>query len=129
MRKGPGLEFPTLWVFRRAGLPVEIIRETDGWRQVRDADGAQGWVVQSMLSGRRTGLIAPWDAKPGTAPAQIQLKAAERESAADVANVEAGVIANITSCSGQWCRVSVGEIKGYVEQTKLWGVYPKEVVK
>ena len=47
---------PTAWVFRRAGLPVEIIQEFESWRQVRDAEGTTGWVLGTVLSGRRTAL-------------------------------------------------------------------------
>src|SRR5262245_3148556 len=42
MRSGPGTEYPMQWVYRRAGLPVEVIREFEAWRQVRDADGTTG---------------------------------------------------------------------------------------
>lgn len=67
MRNGPGTDYPTAWVYRRAGLPLEVIKEYEGWRQVRDADGAAGWVLQSFLSGRRTALVLPWELKAGTA--------------------------------------------------------------
>src|SRR5262245_46029631 len=36
LRQGPGTDYPTAWVFRRAGLPVEVIKEFESWRQVRD---------------------------------------------------------------------------------------------
>jgi SH3-like domain-containing protein len=129
MRRGPGVDYPTVWVFRRAGLPLEILQEVEGWRQVRDAEGATGWVVQAMLSGRRTALVLPWEVKSGQTLPQVPLRAGDREGAAAVAIVEAGVIANVTSCDGRWCRVSVGDLRGYVEQAKLWGVYPDEIVK
>ena len=41
LRQGPGTEYPTAWVFRRAGLPVEVIQEFESWRQVRDAEGTR----------------------------------------------------------------------------------------
>ena len=118
MRTGPGTDYPTQWVFRRAGLPVEVIREYEAWRQVRDAEGATGWVLASLLSSRRTVLVEPWEAKgaetkvgepkpTATAP-QIALKAEGREGAADVAQIEAGVIANIRTCDGRWCSVVIG---------------------
>ena len=118
-----------MWVYHREGLPLEIIKEFEGWRQVRDADGASGWVLQSFLSGRRTALIEPWEAKPGTSPPQISLLADGNEKAQLVAKVEAGVIANVLSCDGKWCWVSVDRYKGYVQQKKLWGVYEAELLK
>jgi SH3-like domain-containing protein len=46
-----------------------------------------------------------------------------------VARLEPGVLANIISCDGRWCRISVGEFRGYIEQSKLWGAYQGEVIK
>lgn len=129
LRSGPGVEYPTVWVYRREGLPLEVIKEYDGWRQVRDADGASGWLLQSFLSGRRTALIEPWEVKPGVPPPQIPLYSDDDEKSRLVANVEAGVIANVISCDKKWCWVSLDQFKGYVQQKKLWGVYDQETLK
>ncbi len=129
MRKGPGTEYPTAWVYRRAGLPLEVIKEFEGWRQVRDADGATGWVLQSFLSGRRTALVLPWEVKPAAAPPKVALRDNDSERARPVAMVEAGVIANLAACDGRWCHVSIDTFRGYIEQKKLWGVYEGEVLK
>jgi SH3-like domain-containing protein len=129
MRKGPGTDYPTVWVYRRAGLPLEIVKEFESWRQVRDADGATGWVLQSLLSGRRTALVLPWEVKAGAPPPKVALRNDDSTRAHVVAMVEAGVIANLASCDGRWCRVSIDKFHGYVEQKKLWGVYEGEVVK
>ena len=129
LRNGPGTDYPTGWVYRRAGLPLEIIKEFEGWRQVRDADGATGWVLQSFLSGRRTGLVLPWERKSGTQPPVVPIMAGDSERANVVANVEAGVIADLHACDGRWCRVTVGDYSGYIEQKKLWGVYEGETIK
>jgi len=146
LRQGPGTEYPIAWVFRRAGLPVEVIREFEGWREIRDADGTTGWVLAAMLSGRRTAVILPWeksgDAKGGgkeegkgkeerkseeeTAAATLRYDDSERSR--PVAQVEAGVLASIISCDGRWCRVSIGAFRGYIEQKKLWGAYQGEVI-
>jgi SH3-like domain-containing protein len=128
LRQGPGTDHKVLWVYRRAGLPIEILNEFEGWRQVRDAEGAVGWVLHSLLSARRTALVLPWEIKNGTGP-QVPLLADDRESAAKVALVEAGVLANVRSCDGAWCYVSVGDFRGYIQQKKLWGVYDGESVR
>lgn len=129
MRKGPGTDYPTAWVYRRAGLPLEVIKEFEGWRQVRDADGASGWVLQSFLSGRRTALVLPWEIKPGAAVPKVALRGNDSERARPVAMIEAGVIANLSNCDGRWCRVSIDRFQGYIEQKKLWGVYEGEALK
>ena len=129
LRNGPGTDYPTGWVYRRAGLPLEVVKEFEGWRQVRDADGATGWVLQSFLSGRRTGLVIPWELKSGSPLPQEPIRSSDSENSGMVAKVEAGVIANLHSCDGQWCRVTIDNFAGYIEQKKLWGVYPGETIK
>jgi SH3-like domain-containing protein len=128
LRQGPGTEYPTAWVFRRAGLPVEIIKEFESWRQVRDAEGTTGWVLGTMLSGRRTAVILPWEAKAGKGAVAV-LRDDDSDGARAVAQLEPGVLANIITCDGRWCRVSVGGFRGYIEQIKLWGAYKGEVIK
>lgn len=128
LRNGPGTEYPTSWVFSRAGLPVEVLNEFEGWRQVRDAEGVTGWVLHSMLSGRRTALVLPWELNNGQPAPQTPLRNDDSEKARTVAIVEAGVIANVNRCDGRWCLVVIGNYKGYIEQKKLWGVYADEVI-
>lgn len=129
LRNGPSTDYPTGWVFRRAGLPLEVIKEYEAWRQVRDAEGTTGWVLQTLLSGRRTALVLPWEIKTGQKPPQVPIHSSDSARASVVVNVEAGVIANLHSCDGRWCRVTVEDYSGYVEQKKLWGVYEGETIK
>jgi SH3-like domain-containing protein len=130
LHHGPGAEFPVAWVFRRAGLPVEITRETDAWSEVRDAEGTTGWVWTTALSRRRTALVLPQQKTAGQGqPEAVPLRDDDGPNASTIANVEAGVLASIIDCNGRWCRVSVGRFRGYVEQSKLWGTRQGEVIK
>lgn len=128
MRQGPGTDYPTAWVYRRAGLPLEVIKEFETWRQVRDADGSAGWVLQSFLSGRRTALVLPWEISKGKAVPKVALRRNDSDRSAAVAMIEAGVIANLVSCDSRWCLVNIDKYQGYIEQKKLWGVYEGEVL-
>lgn len=130
LHHGPGTEFPVAWVFRRAGLPVEITRENDAWSEVRDADGTSGWVWTTALSRRRTALVLPWQMKAGQSQQEtVPLRDDDSASASTIANVEAGVLVSIIDCNGRWCRISVGTFRGYVEQSTLWGTRQGEVIK
>ena len=126
LREGPSKEHRTRWVFQRAGLPVEITAEFETWRRVRDADGTEGWVLHSLLSGRRTVLVSPWTKTKGET---FALRDSPNEGAAVLATLEPGVIANVQSCQNAWCRVLVSKISGYIKQDRLWGVYPNETVE
>ncbi len=129
LRSGPGRDYPTQWVYRRAGLPLEVIKEFDTWREVRDADGVSGWISHALLSGRRTALILPWEVKAEGPAVNITLRQSDSERARATALVEAGVIASVHSCDSRWCHVTVDDVRGYIEQNKLWGVYEGEIVK
>lgn len=129
VRKGPGTDYPIAWTFQKVGWPVEIIKEFETWRQVRDDDGAVGWVQQNLLSGRRTAVVAPWDAKATPKPPPTPLMEARAKGGAVVALLAPGVLANVVECQAGWCLVSAGDQRGYVEQSKLFGVYPDETVK
>jgi SH3-like domain-containing protein len=131
LREGPSKDHRTAWVFQRAGLPVEIIAEYETWRRIRDAEGTEGWVLHSLLSGRRTGLVMPW-AKGATPP--IPLLSATDEKSETLARLQPGVIVNIQTCAGGWCRAVVvldgaRDVDGFIRQDKLWGVYPDEKVE
>jgi SH3-like domain-containing protein len=131
LRKGPGTGYPIAKLYERAGLPVEVIREFDVWRQVRDASGTVGWVHSALLSGRRTALVLPWEMKAEGQgpPVQATLRDDSSAGARAVAQMEAGVLVDILGCDMGWCRVSLGDQRGYIEQAKLWGIYPNETIR
>jgi SH3-like domain-containing protein len=124
LREGPRKDYATKWVFQRAGLPVEITAESDTWRKVRDSEGAEGWVLHSLLSGRRTGLVAP-----GKKDQNFKIFARASESADLAATLQSGVIGNIRNCDGAWCLIDGDGFRGYIKQSDLWGVYPGEKIE
>ncbi len=124
LREGPSKEHRTSWVFQRAGLPVEITGEFEIWRKIRDSEGTEGWVLHSLLSGRRTGLVAPW--KKGET---LMLYGEPDPHATIKARLQTGVIGNIKNCDGAWCRIFGDGFDGYLPQADLWGVYPNEKVE
>jgi SH3-like domain-containing protein len=121
LREGPSKDHRTTWVFQRAGLPVEITAEFENWRRIRDSEGSEGWVLQSLLSGKRTALIAPW--RRGE---MFPLWGKASEGADQVAKLQAGVQGSVRKCDVVWCRVSGEGFDGYIEKTLLWGVYPDD---
>jgi SH3-like domain-containing protein len=124
-RIGPGLNYAVDWMYMKAGLPMEIIQEYDNWRRVRDSDGAEGWINQSLLSGRRTGIAAPWQKGKDT---HISLLAEPASSATAVATLEPGVVGSIRSCNGEWCEMTFDGHTGWISQSLVWGAYPGETV-
>ena len=128
LREGPAKDHRTTWIFQRAGLPVEITAEFETWRKVRDSEGSEGWVLHSLLSGRRTGLVTPWkkDAKDNPTSMLYQKPSAD---SAPVASLQPGVLANIRSCNKTWCRVNGEGFDGFIPKSAIWGFYPNEDVE
>lgn len=123
VRKGPSSDHDVAWVFQSEGLPVEITAEFETWRRIRDSDGAEGWILQNMLTGKRTVLVAPW--KKGET---IGLMDRASTTAGLVAKLTSGVQAEIRSCDGNWCNIKTSGYSGYIEQGLVWGAYPGEIV-
>jgi len=121
VREGPSKEHPTLWIYTRAGLPVEITAEFETWRKIRDSEGSEGWVLHSLLSGRRTALVAPWKKEPQVLTAS--------DHTTPVAKLGPGVVGTLRGCDGKWCRLAGKDFDGYIQQENLWGVYPGEKVE
>jgi SH3-like domain-containing protein len=127
MRVGPSADYPIKWVYEARGLPIEIIEEYGNWRQVRDSDGATGWMSAVLLSGDRTGLVAPWRSAKDK---MISLRNDPSPKAEVVAELQPRVRLNIRNCDSHWCEVSIqGDgTSGYIRQELVWGVYRDEII-
>lgn len=121
LRQGPNKDHATIWVYHRVGLPMEITAEFETWRRVRDSEGVEGWVLHSLLSGKRTALVAPWEKA-----AFIPMYRENSETSRVAARLEPAVTVQVEGCDKVWCQVEVSKRKGFVRQDKLWGVYPGE---
>ncbi|MBU6235183.1 MAG: SH3 domain-containing protein [Alphaproteobacteria bacterium] len=118
VRAGPGMRFPVKWVYQRRSYPLQVVQEFDTWRKIRDSDGDEGWVHQSLLSGNRHVLVA------GQIPVTIYKK--PESDARPVAQIEPGVVAKLNECEDDWCDVSVSGYEGWLLKSTLWGVYEHE---
>lgn len=117
-RTGPGTRYPIKWVYQRDNLPVEIVQEFDTWRKIRDKDGEEGWVHQSLLSGKRFGIVNTEQAVP--------LLKRTSDDSPPVALIESGVIVMLDSCENHWCHISVSGFNGWLSYDSLWGIYEGE---
>jgi SH3-like domain-containing protein len=120
-RTGPGKNYPGVWLYQRRDLPVRVVKKYEHWRLIQDPDGAQGWMLVTLLSDRRTGIVKPGDPRP--------VRAGPSDDSKVRYLVEAGVVGRIDHCRGDgWCRIEVGKKEGYVRTTILWGVGTNEVI-
>jgi len=117
LRTGPGTRYPIDWVYRRSGMPVEIVDEFDTWRRIRDWQGTEGWVHQSMVQGQRGILVT---GKRHT------LRRRPEAGSPGVALIDAGVVGVLQRCQGDWCEVSLGGFTGWLQRAAFYGLFPGE---
>jgi SH3-like domain-containing protein len=123
VRGGPDKDHDVTFIYTRLGWPVEITAEFENWRRVRDSDGSEGWVWHSLLSGKRMAAVrlkADTDLEP--------LHAKPDAQSAVIARLQSGVLGAVKQCTGTWCRLVGAGFDGWVEQNRLWGVYPDEKI-
>ncbi|MCB9984040.1 MAG: SH3 domain-containing protein [Rhodospirillales bacterium] len=118
VRSGPGQKYPVQWIFKKSGLPVEIVLEYDIWRKIKDYDGHEGWVHKSLLSGNRAGFIHSED--------NISIHKKPNEKSKILAYLEPEVLIEIDECTQGWCKVNASGYKGWMPQKFIWGVYETE---
>lgn len=128
MRVGPGKKYQVKWLYTKVGVPMEVIQEFDVWRRVRDFDGTEGWIFHALLSGARTAIITPWLRKQSP-DILTSVYTDQTEISQIKAKLEPGVIVNVEKCTGQWCEIRVQNVRGWIAQDKIWGVYPDEAFK
>lgn len=115
-RSGPGTNYPIKWVYNRKFLPVEVVAEFGNWRKIKDADGEEGWVLQSLLSGKRSGIIkSETSAYANPSSEKITMRLGK--------NVQV----ELKECSAEACEVIYEENSGWVARSKIWGIYSGEV--
>lgn len=122
MRSGPGVRYPVTWIYMRRDLPVEITAEFETWRKIKDIDGAEGWVHQSMVTGRRMAQIRA----DGT-----RLRSSADDNSGNAAILQAGVQGKIRRCpvNSDFCEIEVENYDGWVRRGEVWGVYKNEGIE
>ena len=116
MRTGPGTNYPATWLYVRADLPIRVVETYPNWRKVSDPDGTTGWMLQRLLSDRRTALVT------GDSPRPMHRDPAENSRVRFLA--EPGVVGRLSKCADGWCLLQVGGRQGYIRTDHLWGLDP-----
>jgi SH3-like domain-containing protein len=114
MRVGPGRDYRINWIYVRAGLPLKVLREMDGWVLVEDPDGARGWMLTQFVSRKaHTALVHG---------AVTEIRENKDGSGQVMWRAQPGVIGRVLGdCSAGWCRIDVDGRQGYVAESALWG--------
>jgi len=117
---GPGRNYPNVWLYQRRDLPVRVVKKYENWRLIQDPDGAQGWMLVTMLSDRRTAIVKPGEPRP--------IRVGAYDGAKPQYKAEPGVVGRVSKCDEGWCKIEIGNRKGYIRTSDIWGVSENEVV-
>ena len=124
MRKGPSTNASIMYRYQFEGYPMEILRQTETWRYVRDPmTGTEGWMNRILFNGARHIITANKEHSFG-------YKNADKSKI--IAKLAFGVHGKILSCDSSWCYVSILNNekvrKMYIEKKNLYGVYTHEII-
>jgi len=121
MRTGPAKTYPASWLYQRSDLPVKVldIYDRGAWIKIEDPSGTQGWMMGTLISETRTGLVM------GTI---AELRDSPRYGGKIVWRAAPGVVGRLSKCARGWCYFDVRGRGGYVEANHLWGVATDEAL-
>ncbi|MEE9347726.1 MAG: SH3 domain-containing protein [Robiginitomaculum sp.] len=112
-RSGPGQDHSVKWSYKRRGMPVIIIAETEMWRKVRDFDGDESWMHKRTLKGERMVITLK----------DVTLRAKPRKTAKGRAIAAKDSLLMLENCDDAgWCKVKAQTGHwGYAPMKTLWG--------
>ena len=118
MRLGPGERFEIKWNFKKIGLPVKAIQKYESWYKVITPDGSTGWMLNRLLSKKKTVIFKKNSSIYNKPNINSKLKA----------KIGKNSIAIIKSCKKDWCKVEFENYNliGYTLKEKIWGAIASE---
>ena len=112
VRYGPGFEYPIKYVYKKINLPVKQIDKKENFRRIIDLKNNSGWIHVSQLK-KVNSIISKTDKILFNKPTNFSKP---------LAKIEKGRILLGQSCNDKWCKVRIGNFKGWVKIENLWGI-------
>ena len=121
IRVGPSKNYPIEIKFIIKNYPLKVLEEYEDWRKVEDFQKNFGWIHKSLISGTRTGIVLSNDNKT--------IKLLNTLNGNVIGEIGSGNIVFLEKCKIDWCLVSSGNYKGWIDKKYIWGVKEKEIIK
>lgn len=93
---------------------MQVISEYDNWNEIKDYEGQSGWVMQSLLTKKRTLIIR-------TTKSFVNLQKKNNEKSRVLYRLENNVIGDYLKCVEGWCALEVSGKKGWVKEEEVFG--------
>ena len=119
IRVGPSKNYPIEIKFIKKNYPLKVLEEYEDWRKVEDFQKNFGWIHKSLISGTRTGIVLSNDNKT--------IKLLNTLNGNVIGEIGKGNIVFLEKCKIDWCLVSFGNYRGWVDKKNIWGVKEKEI--
>jgi SH3-like domain-containing protein len=114
VRAGPGQNYPIKFTYKLRGIPVRVISEYDNWNEIEDYEGQSGWVMQSLLTKKRTLMVR-------TSKSFVNMHSKNNEKSHIIFRLENNVIGDYLKCVDDWCGIKIENKKGWVMKGELFG--------
>lgn len=114
VRAGPGQNYPVKFTFKLKGIPVRVVSEYDNWNEIEDYEGHTGWVMQTLLTKKRTLMVR-------TTKEFIEMHNKNNEKSRVIFRLENNVIGDYLKCLDDWCGIKLNDKKGWVKKTEIFG--------
>ena len=121
IRVGPSKNYPIKIKYIIKSYPLKVLEEYEDWRKVEDFKKNIGWIHKSLISGTRTGIVLSNNNKT--------TKLLNTLGGDLIGEIGKGNIIFLEKCKINWCLVSSGNYKGWMDKKYIWGVNEKEIIK
>ena len=120
IRVGPSKNYPIEIKYIKKNYPLKVLDEYEEWRKVEDFNRNIGWIHKSLISGIRTGIVLSNDNKT--------IKLLNTLNGNIIGEIGSGNIVFLEKCKIDWCLVSFGNYRGWIDKKYIWGVKEKEII-
>lgn len=112
VRSGPGKKYEVLWSVGKY-FPVDIVKTSGDWRQVRDYEGDVGWIHHSLLKETSSVIVKG---------SLVNVREGPGTDAKVLFQAESGVSFKVEEKKDEWLRVKhVDGDAGWIHESLVWG--------
>ena len=90
------------------------MEKSDNFRKIKDHENNSGWIHISQLSKKKAAITIDDD---------LILFSNSTVYSNPLAVIKKGRLVKINKCKDEWCKISSGEFKGWLEKKSLWGLF------
>ena len=134
LRTGPSKDNKVIWVYKRKGLPLKILRKKNEWNEVLLPSSQKGWINSSQISKKRNVIIQNNKSLSDMALSKQKQITVTDKNSKTIAYVQEGVIATLNKCKEDLCEIELKvkkekyffknsyKLSGYIKKDFIWGV-------